>query len=581
MDIIFIDAFHQSSIIKFPIGINLLSTIVNTNSNYTSKVISFPNLLAEKKVPNSILLEKDYETIVRYILNNKPKIISFYTMENSYFISLIVAQNIKKIDESIKIIFAGPHVSLCSLETLETFDFIDMIAIGEGEQNIISIIDYFNNREKIENIKGICYRKSDKIICNLSSPLLENLDELPMLELNDEDFPLVMPIETGRGCPYNCTFCCTKTFWKRKVRLKSTDRLVREIEYYMNKYKIRKFNFVHDLFTANKRNILEFCNRIVDLGIDIEWFCSARTDTLDEETMSLMARAGCNKVLLGIETGSQRMQKEINKYLNVSQIKDTIRLLARYNIKIQASFIYGFPTEKDEDLLESLNLIRFCVEDMLIQELTIYKCRCYPSTQIYFTQKDNLTFNEEDFYLFKHPAKNHADFIKRYPKLFSSLFILNKSLIDKYFYLDIFMNETYNFFAFRIPKTMGEIIKFYNNSLLDFYLEYEDEMKRITDLLTRTIYYDEKLSDVREEMWKSLENFIKNNIKNDFISDLYRFEVEIIRISPDKTIEHPEAHIFDYDMLLYYQKFEKKKERCKLFFSVTKDKDVCIYKGGP
>ncbi len=199
MDIIFVDAFQQSSVVRFPIGINLLSTIINKNSNYTSEAISFPNLLAEKKVPNNILLEKDYETIVGHILDKNPKIISFYTIASSYFISLIVAKNIKEKDMNIKIIFAGPHVSLCSQETLKAFDFIDMIAVGEGEKNIISIIDYFNNREDIEDIKGICYRKANQVVCNEPSPLVENLDELPMFELSDDCLLSAIPIETGRG----------------------------------------------------------------------------------------------------------------------------------------------------------------------------------------------------------------------------------------------------------------------------------------------------------------------------------------------------------------------------------------------
>ena len=578
MDILFVDAFQQSSIITFPIGINLLSTIINKNSNYTSEVISFPNLLAEKKVPDNILLEKDFETIVRYILNRSPKIISFYTIDRSYFISLIVAKNIKKIDKSVKIIFAGPHVSLCSLETLKAFDFIDMVAIGEGEQNVINIIDYFNNREEIENIKGICYRKEYQIVYNEPSPLLENLDELPMLELNTDALPSIMRIETGRGCPFNCTFCCTKTFWKRKARMKSADRIINEIKYYMNKYNIREFDFIHDQFTAYKKNILEFCNKIVDQGVHIKWFCSARADTLDKETVSLMARAGCKKVLLGIETGSQRMQKAINKNLNMSEVKDTIKLLDKYGIEMQVNFIYGFPTEEEEDLLKSLGLIRFCVEELLIQEVTIYKCAFLPGTYIYHTHKNDLIFDEDNFYLFKYPAKNHADFIKRYPNLFSGLFIFNSELINKYFYLETFINYIYNYFAFRTPKTMDEIITFYNNSLLDFYLAYETEMKRMTTLLNRTVYYGDKLSDVREEMSTSLELFIKNKMKNDFIEQLYRFEDEIMKISLSENSKEFRVQTFDYDMLLYYQKLKKKKEKCKLVFSITEDKEVSIAK---
>ena len=103
-------------------------------------------------------------------------------------------------------------------------------------------------------------------------------------------------------------------------------------------------------------------------------------------------------------------------------------------------------------------------------------------------------------------------------------------------------------------------------------------MKRITTLLNRTVYYGDKLSDVREEMSRSLELFIKNNMKNDFIADLYRFEKEIMKISLSKNSKVSEVQTFDYDMLLYYQRLKKKKEKCKLVFSVTEDKEVSIIK---
>ena len=578
MDILFVDAFKQSSLTYFPLGINLLSTIIETNSNYASEVISFPNLLAEKKISDNILLEDNFETIVQYLINKKPKIISFYTIGDSYFISLTVAKNIKKIDKDIKIIFAGPHVSLCSRETLEAFDFIDLIAIGEGEKNIIRIMDYFHNKEKIENIQGICYRKSNQLVCNEAQPLIENLDELPMLELSKESYPTVIPIEAGRGCPFNCTFCCTKTFWKRNVRFKSIARLIEEIRYYMIKYNVNQFDFIHDLFTANKKYILEFCQKIYDLKIDIEWSCSARADSLDGEIIGLMAQAGCKKVLLGIETGSQRMQKMINKNLNMSEVKTTSKLLKLYNIEMQVSFIYGFPTEDEADLLQTLNLIRFFVEKMLLQEVTINKCICFPGTQIYFTQKNNLIFNEENLSLFNYCAKKHVDFIKKYPNLFSGSFLIDNQLIDKYFYLDIFINYIYNFFAFRTPKTLNGILQYYNDNLLDFYLEYEIEVKRFTSLLTRTIYYEDKLSSVREEMFDSLGFFIEQKLADEFLAQLFQFEQEIMKISLNINDIKTKALIFDYDMLLYYQESKKQKDKCRLILTVTENQEIKIEK---
>ena len=172
-----------------------------------------------------------------------------------------------------------------------------------------------------------------------------------MLRLNKDTLPTKLNIETGRGCPYNCTFCSTKTFWNRKVRLKSIDRLINEIKYYDNNYSINNFGFIHDLFTARKQHIMEFCKKLVDLRLNINWTCDTRADTLDEEIVKLMAKAGCNRITLGVETGSDRMQQIINKNLTISKIKETIKLLDKYNIKMKICVMYGFPEEEERDLL--------------------------------------------------------------------------------------------------------------------------------------------------------------------------------------------------------------------------------------
>ncbi len=576
MDLLFVNAFTQNGVLYFPIGINLLSTIVNTTSNYTSEVIDFTSLITQKQLTRDIYLEDNFETIVEYILDKQPKIISFYTMENSYYISLIVAKKIKEIDKNIMIIFAGPQAGLCSSETLKAIDFIDLIAIGEGEQNIISIIDYFNGKEKIENIKGICYKRSGNIVYSEPQPLISNLDELPMIELNKDALPETIQIETGRGCPYNCTFCATKTFWRRKVRLKSIDRVIDEIKYYVSNYNIKKFNFVHDLFTANKNYVLEFCNKLIDLGIDIEWDCDSRADTIDKEMVELMSKAGCWRICLGIETGSERMQKEINKNLNISKAKDTIELINRY-MHVGVNLIYGFPTEEEKDLQETMDFYRFYVEEIPISSMKLVRYMCYPGSQIYNTNRNHLVFDERNLNLFAFPAKKHINFIKHHPNIFSSLFSIDNTLREKYFYLNTFANYLYSLLVLWAPKTVKEIIAHYNN-VLDFYLEYEDEVKTIETLITRELYYGEKIKD--EDIFNNLEYFIRNKIKSDFIVQLFQFEVEIMRTAlNENSRSEPKTLTLDYDMLVYYKESEKRKEKCKIILTCTEDGEVSIEKG--
>ena len=135
-----------------------------------------------------------------------------------------------------------------------------------------------------------------------------NYDLVPYMHELDQ-----IDIEGGRGCPFSCVFCSTKTFWKSNFRLKENMILIREIGELKNKYDIRRFNIVHDLFTANKSKIIEFCDLVIENQLDIVWGCSARIDTIDEDIAMRLKWSGCDQIYFGIETGSMRMQKLINK----------------------------------------------------------------------------------------------------------------------------------------------------------------------------------------------------------------------------------------------------------------------------
>lgn len=124
-------------------------------------------------------------------------------------------------------------------------------------------------------------------------------------------------IEGGRGCPFNCSFCSTSGFWGRKYRIKPVDDLIYEMKKLNKIYKFKFFNIQHDLFTANRKAIVAFCNKIIDERLNLSWGCSSRVDVLDYDLIELMAKANCKSMFLGIETGSKRMQKILNKNLNI------------------------------------------------------------------------------------------------------------------------------------------------------------------------------------------------------------------------------------------------------------------------
>ncbi|QIB26837.1 B12-binding domain-containing radical SAM protein [Caloranaerobacter azorensis] len=258
-----------------------------------------------------------------YNINKNSRIICFYTMCNSYHNIILLAKYLKKKREDLIILLGGPQASLTAKLTLETFPWIDIIGIGEGETIIEPLIKALSKQSSISHIQGIAYRENGKVICNPKPNLIKDLDELPFIDydlVNIEDYDEYVALDVGRGCPYECIYCSTKTFWNRRYRLKSINRIIDEIKHLKNKYNRNKFNFVHDSFVSSKLKILKFCEKILDEGLMIKWTCSARIDNLDEEVIIAMKKAGCTEIFLGIETGSTKLQKDIKKNLKLSRV---------------------------------------------------------------------------------------------------------------------------------------------------------------------------------------------------------------------------------------------------------------------
>lgn len=185
-----------------------------------------------------------------------------------------------------------------------------------------------------------------------------NISEYEKLRNLDRD-NFIQNIEAGRGCPYGCTFCSTSIFWGRNFRVKLIDSLLDELEFFYNKYGIKKFRLEHDLFTANKKYVLEFCEKLTSKGINITWGCSSRIDILDEALMKALKVSGCTAIYIGFETGSQIMQRKLNKNIKVDSSDIKLLNLHNYGFDLTISFIYGFPEETELDLKDTIRLIEF------------------------------------------------------------------------------------------------------------------------------------------------------------------------------------------------------------------------------
>jgi len=261
------------------------------------------------------------------LLKRKPKFVGVHMNTMSRDFALKSCQIAKEL--GMITIVGGPHPTI-ALEEISKFSYIDHIVLGEGEISLNELIS-----GKI----------ADRIIL---SKHIENLDEIPFPDRKLFDFenitkhtgyfPMVPPIADmlcSRGCSYNCAFCqpCERKIFGKKVRWRSVKNVIEEIDELIKKYKIKTFMFSDDTFTVRKDWVLQLCLELKKR--EIYWVAQARSNTLTEELAKAMKEAGCIALLIGFESGNQRVLNFLRKGITVEQSIKAAEICKKYGIIIQ------------------------------------------------------------------------------------------------------------------------------------------------------------------------------------------------------------------------------------------------------
>lgn len=463
------------------------------------------------------------------ILAHSPKIVSFYTSCNIYHICLKIAERIKKVSPETYIVFGGPQADACAKETILAFDYVDFVCCGEGENTVVPFFKSLINGTPDLSVPGLVYKKDDELVVNPRPALISNFDELPFVDFSlwtdverTENDIKVLPIDVGRGCPFNCIFCSTKSFWERNYRLKSAKRIVDEINLVHETFNITCFKFMHDMFTMNKQAVTELCEEIKKLDYKIEWACSARADCLSEELIDTMVDAGLDRIFIGIESGSPRMQKIINKNLKLDKVYDIIDYIAKKGISISASYIYGFPDETLEDVSQTLHSY-FALSKYNRMYRWCHRCAFFPGTEIERVHRDELT--EAVIYTDLAGdlgASACADLINGHPAIFPQYREYNSPLRVSLRYFDFFLWVTR-----KIPSIYLYLSKYYTpTTLVNMYFDWE---KANMDLLEKIDAHvsEEKTIDYLIENDRFIATFEKDENYN-ILKDVIRFYVDYV-----------------------------------------------------
>lgn len=469
-----------------PLGIMSLATICNLEDDIEAKIVDFGCLFSCGKLSKLPNLDENLNMMCKYLLDFEPDVVSFYSLCSSYHLNVMLSKRLKEKKSNIIILFGGPHASLTAEDSLRAFPWVDYIGVDEGEHTIVPLLRGAVAGQ-IDNLNGVAFRKKDSN-CEIvvrHAPMCD-VDLLPMIDYSIDGIKLSTsaPIDVGRGCPFGCVYCSTKTFWKQSFRLKSVERIVSEICYLKQQFGIENFALVHDLFTVNKHTIFEFCNALIEKKMNITWSCSARLDTLSFDLLDAMYDAGCRKIYLGIETGSDKMQKIINKNLNLDLISELVVYIQKYNIEFTCSFIYGFPEETPDDLNSTLHVIK-TIWEAGVQTIQLHKATFLPGTAMYEKYGDNLLYNKlcTDFTEQSYLDSEANELISTNKSIFPQFYTM-QSVATQYPYLDIFVLYLYPTINSYMPFTTATLSKMLGDGILPLYISFQNVIPDIFETIT-------------------------------------------------------------------------------------------------
>ncbi|MGH7729024.1 MAG: B12-binding domain-containing radical SAM protein, partial [Vulcanimicrobiaceae bacterium] len=285
--------------------------------------------------------------------------VGFTTLGSNFATTIRIAQALRPLRPALPIVLGGPHATILDREILERYPAFDAIVRGEADETIGAFAAALGGEGSLDDVPGVSYRAGGTVRRSPDAAAVADLDALPFAAY--EAYPIaelglgILAVDAGRGCPFHCSFCSTATFFGRRYRLKSAARLVCELDRLCAAYGVRRFVLNHDLFTVNKKKIREFCAAVAGRGY--RWSCSARLDCVDDALLADMAAAGCTGIYYGIETGSARLQRVVEKNLDLALYHPRIGRSLELGMAVTASFITGYPQETREDQDRTLALL--------------------------------------------------------------------------------------------------------------------------------------------------------------------------------------------------------------------------------
>jgi radical SAM superfamily enzyme YgiQ (UPF0313 family) len=400
-----------------PLGILALATVLRKDS-FDAEILDI----------NAICEDPSYQGMAEAIIAAKPDVVGFSTWCNYYLDLTKATRRIREKLPYVKILFGGVQATHTDLETVRAFPQVDVVARGECDHTISEIVSAIHDPDKLRKVRGVTFMSRGTPIRTPDQGPVRDLNALPLPDysllasMNEIDR---VGVDVGRGCPFRCGYCVSNSIGEGKFRQRSVENVVKIVKRVAEDYGKNFFRFEHDMLTLNRQWLLNLCDSLDREKLDITWECFSRIDTIDEEMMERMAAAGCNDIYFGVETGSPRMQKLLNKRLRLDRAPSVIRKVCDSGIIATSGFILGFPQEKMSDIAQTMRLMLelYFSGQAGLSDVFIWLLVPFPGSPLFETYGKQLAVDGHLSNFAASPATLvDIEIAKNHPEVFSSFY---------------------------------------------------------------------------------------------------------------------------------------------------------------
>ncbi|MCD4830517.1 MAG: B12-binding domain-containing radical SAM protein [Anaerohalosphaeraceae bacterium] len=307
----------------------------------------------------------NHQKFADHIRELKPDVVGITAFSVEVDSAIRCCQVAKSVASKIVTVIGGPHATFMPEEILSN-EQVDFIFRNEAEIAFAEFIEELKDSRRFERVSNIGYKVDGRIQLN-PVQLPQELDDLPFpdyefMGLYPKTYKMKhypsAPILTSRGCPFPCTYCSGGKLSGKKVRSRSPQNIINEIKLLKKNNNIKEFEIWDDNFTLNRKRTDDFCDFLLKEKINLPWWCpnGLRVETLDEPLIKKMKEAGLYAIAIGVESGSEKIQKDMKKNLDFEKVREVVTLGNKYRIRMEGFFILGYPTETREDILKTIKM---------------------------------------------------------------------------------------------------------------------------------------------------------------------------------------------------------------------------------